>query len=129
MFTPVVVHLIPMVSRDFWQSRSQETVLTLRTFPRARNWTLVQSALTMTCSRSCGATTGPSERSASDNPGGKLHTYFSRGNGRLSTGSRESLRCDRSEGLPQSVGCPLREPNLCEYAHVNSAPNRKIKAE
>ena len=23
-------------------------------------------------------------------------------------------------------GCPLREPNLWEYTHVNSAPNRKI---
>lgn len=25
--------------------------------------------------------------------------------------------------------CPLREPNLCEYAQVNSAPNKKICAE
>ena len=26
---------------------------------------------------------------------------------------------------PQFAGCPLREPNLWEYAHVNSAPSKK----
>jgi hypothetical protein len=42
----------------------------------------------------------------------------------------ESIRCAPSATASQRAQpvmsvCPLREPNLWEYAHVNSAPNKK----
>jgi hypothetical protein len=57
--------------------------------------------------------------------------------GRATSRSRPALRASgRSRqfgawGTPTACGngWPLREPNLCEYAHVNSAPSRKIWAE
>ena len=45
-------------------------------------------------------------------------------------GNEASVR-DRATVGPEalSFGMFLREPNLCAYAHVNSAPNKKIWAE